>query len=127
VSATRLAYYDESPDLVPWSDAAVSAADVSKEVVMDVDIELVDPRDIDWEVWEPSYRINLWTPRGTPPAAWSCSTYEVTGADVEAVLAWTKSQVQDGMTFTILVVVRNGLDTLGVVRLAGEDPTRSNG
>ena len=82
----------------------------------------VDPRDITWEVWDPSYRVTFW------PAeildGWSGREYEVTGGDVSAVFDWARENARSGESFTAFAVVARGGD-IGLVRLLGDDPTRN--
>jgi hypothetical protein len=94
-------------------------------------VRSVDPRDIAWEVDTPAYRVYFWSlPLGPPPSgegrrAWSSDEYEVEDADVSAVLEWANFEASPGRTFTLYAVVhRNG--TIGLVRLAGVDPTKSS-
>lgn len=73
----------------------------------------VDPRDETWELVEPRYRVYFWA--GTASDEW-----EVSGADVQEVLAWAEANRGD-RTYTLYACVPH--DGLGLVRLAGEDPT----
>jgi hypothetical protein len=89
----------------------------------------VDPRDTLWEVEHPTYRVHIWSPMPQPehvaPAdqAWSCSEYDVTGADVEEVLAWARDRAPSNGTYTVFL---RGTDKgePGLFRLAGWEPTR---
>jgi hypothetical protein len=86
----------------------------------EVDARLVDPRDARWEQWNPAYRVSLWTQSGD---GWASREFEIGGADVSDVLDWIREQ-RDVETFTLYAVVDRGEDR-GLVRLAGNDPTRS--
>jgi len=80
----------------------------------------VDPRDTRWEVWSPAYRIFLWSRSNE---AWASREFEIGAADVDDVLDWIREQ-SDAEMFTLYATVDRG-DDLGLVRLAGTDPTRS--
>jgi hypothetical protein len=73
----------------------------------------VDPRDETWELADPRYRVYFWA--GTASDEW-----KVSGADVHEVLAWAEANRGD-RTYTLYACVPQ--DGLGLVRLAGEDPT----
>jgi hypothetical protein len=84
--------------------------------------EPVDPRDQRWEVWTPAYRVCFWRSIGAD--AWSAREFEVTGSDVESVLAWAREEAADSESYQVFAVLeRDG--EIGVVRLLGADPTRS--
>jgi hypothetical protein len=77
----------------------------------------VDPRDETWEVDLPLYRVYFWD------AEASSDEYELSGAeDVAEVLRWAESD-RDGRSFTMYACIPR--DGLGLVRVAGADPTRS--
>lgn len=76
----------------------------------------MDPRDERWEVDQPAYRVTFWT--GSSHA----EEWEVTGGDVPDVLAWIDEQRRD-RGFTLWAAVAQP-DGIGLVRLAGVDPTR---
>jgi hypothetical protein len=86
----------------------------------DVDARLVDPRDARWELWTPAYRVSLWTRSSD---GWASREFEIGDADVNDVLDWIQEQ-RDVETFTLYAIVDQG-DDRGLVRLAGNDPTRS--
>jgi hypothetical protein len=75
----------------------------------------VDPRDQRWEDDSPAYRVYFWTGDS------SCEEWQLTGADVDEVLAWADEHA-DGRTMSIWVV-RSDADGVGLIRLAGVDPT----
>lgn len=85
----------------------------------ELDARLVDPRDSHWELWNPTYRVVLWTRSGN---AWASREFEIDAAEVDDVLDWIRQQ-GDTETFTLYAVVDQGKDR-GLVRLAGSDPTR---
>ena len=79
----------------------------------------VDPRDAQWEDVHPVFRVYFWD--GTD--AWSSDEYEVADADVAEVLAWARSQLPvKGTEFTVYLQRREA-DRVGLVLLAGRDPT----
>lgn len=74
----------------------------------------VDPRDANWEVETPRYRVYFWTSDA------ASSEYELTGGDVQDVLEWAERH-RGRRTYTLYACVdENGM---GLVRLAGVDPT----
>jgi hypothetical protein len=82
----------------------------------------VDPRDTTWEVWDPSYRVYFWYHQVL--GGWVCREYEVTGGDVSALFDWANENTKSGETFMMFAVVARGGE-IGLVRLSGDDPTRS--
>jgi hypothetical protein len=74
----------------------------------------VDPRDQTGELEDPRYRVYFWA--GTASDEW-----EISGADVQEVLARAEANRGD-RTYTLYACVPEK-DGLGLVRLAGEDPT----
>jgi hypothetical protein len=83
----------------------------------------IDPRDQGREVWRPTYRVYFWRP--VSPTGWGSREFEVSGGDIVAILDWAERHADGGETFTVFVVVDEG-DRLGLVRLAGVDPTRTS-
>ena len=81
---------------------------------------LVDPRDTGWEVWTPAFRVYFWRLIGDE---YSSREFEISNADITMVLDWANLQASDDETYTVFAVVDRGGD-LGLVRLAGDDPTR---
>ena len=81
-----------------------------------------DPRDQRWEVWDPTYRVCFST--RVSPVGWKSREFEVSDGDIVEVLDWAEWDADDGEIFTVFAIVGDG-DRFGVVRLAGEDPTRS--
>jgi hypothetical protein len=78
-----------------------------------MEIRSVDPRDQEWEVKDPKYRVYYFDAKG------ASDEYEVTGADVSEVLDWAERQRGD-RTFAIYACVPQ--DGLGLLRLRGRDP-----
>ena len=92
-------------------------------------IEGVDPRDTQWEVDRPVYRVYFWHQPPAPAGAaqeqvmWHCDEYrliETTG--VEEVLDWAHSGARPDQTFT-LYLEHHDAHRSGLVRLLGMDPT----
>jgi hypothetical protein len=82
-----------------------------------VEIARVDPRDETWEVDLPLYRVYFWD------AEARSDEYELSGAeDVAEIIRWAESD-SDGRSFTVYACVPG--DGVGLVRVAGTDPTRS--
>jgi hypothetical protein len=82
----------------------------------------VDPRDTSWEVSDPRFRVYFWRSLGE---SWASREFELSAADVVAVLAWAAAQAEDDETYSVHCVVENA-DGAGLVRLAGTDPTRTD-
>jgi hypothetical protein len=92
-------------------------------------IEGVDPRDIEWEVDQPVYRVYFWH---RPPAQLGIPQermgYHCQGdrlrdaADVYEVLDWAGRTARAEQTFTLYVEhLESG--SLGLIHLFGRDPT----
>ncbi|WP_196942905.1 hypothetical protein [Streptomyces sclerotialus] len=74
----------------------------------------VDPRDTTWEQDAATYRAYFWD--GSANAS---DDYEVTGADVEEVLAWAHVKAEEtGSAYTLYVRVTDEGGP-GLVRLSG--------
>lgn len=87
----------------------------------DLRVESVDPRDQDWELWEPTYRVYFFRPFDD---GWASRELEVSGGDVVSTLAWASEHASEGETCQVFCVVQDARG-IGLVRLAGEDPTRT--
>ncbi|MFJ8677701.1 hypothetical protein [Streptomyces sp. NPDC093589] len=74
----------------------------------------VDPHDTTWEQDDATYRAYFWD-----RSARASDEYEVTGADVEDVLAWARAKAAEaGSTYTLYVRVADE-GRPGLVRLSG--------
>ncbi|MFE0174606.1 hypothetical protein ACFWZ2_20000 [Streptomyces sp. NPDC059002] len=74
----------------------------------------VDPRDTAWEHDDAVYRAYFWD-----KAQGASDEYEVTGADVEEVLAWVRARAAGtGSAYTLYARVMDG-GRPGLVRLGG--------
>jgi hypothetical protein len=80
----------------------------------------VDPRDSAWELWNPSYRVCFWSRHGD---GWLSRVFDIADVDVDAVLGWVAENDAESDAFTVSAVVDHGADR-GLIRLAGNDPTR---
>jgi hypothetical protein len=90
-----------------------------------MDVQPVDPRDTTWEIGEPAYRVYFWRRVPQPigfPMGISAEEFEVTGADVQEVIAWGEATAGSDRTYTLYVLVQRPEGELGLVRLAGVDP-----
>jgi hypothetical protein len=82
----------------------------------------IDPRDVGWEVWDPAYRVRFWAPLAS--GGWTVRDFEVAAPDVSAALSWAEQHRERGEVTQVFAVVPQR-DDLGVVRLVGDDPTRT--
>src|SRR5689334_21352421 len=102
----------------------VGAAGLSHDLV--VRAMPVDPRDERWASHSPAYRVYFWQPVGPgEQSAWRSDEWELTEADVDEVLAWADAHA-DGRAMSAWVVHRDA-DGVGLIRLAGIDPTADPG
>jgi hypothetical protein len=92
-------------------------------------VESTDPRDTEWEVEEPVYRVYFWhqplAPNGVPRehAMFHSDEYRLSEAvDVGEVLDWARTTARPDQTFTLYVEHRHG-DSPGLIHLLGVDPT----
>jgi hypothetical protein len=93
--------------------------------------EGADPRDVSWEVEQPSYRVYIWH---QPPApsevskeqvGYRCDEYRLRDAsDIGDVLDWAHRTARPEQTFSLYVEHRDS-DGLGLIQLAGTNPTVS--
>lgn len=92
-----------------------------------MDVRRVDPRDTTWEVDETAYRVYFWRPVPQPigsPTGFASEEFEITGSDVEGVIAWADATAGSKRTYALYALVRCREGELGLVRLAGADPLR---
>ncbi|MEO5664472.1 MAG: hypothetical protein ABIR39_14435 [Nocardioides sp.] len=92
-------------------------------------VEGVDPRDSQWEIAWPVYRVYFWHQPPAPPGVaqeqvmWHCDEYRLSdAADVAEVLDWARNSARPDQTFTIYVEHRDAQRS-GLARLLGVDPT----
>jgi hypothetical protein len=132
--AARLALHGRHDTPAPFASAAPRPAppDDSTHVsarceTERVDVRPVDPRDTTWEVDGPAYRVYFWKPVPQPIGlhkGFESEEFEVTGADVQEVIAWAEVTVGSDRTYSLYVLVRCLEGELGLVRLAATDPLR---
>jgi hypothetical protein len=97
--------------------------------VQAVFVQGIDPRDTEWEVERPVYRVYFWhqphAPEGVAPehVMFHSDEYRLSGApDVAEVLDWARTTARPDQTFTLYVEHRHG-DSPGLIHLMGVDPT----
>lgn len=78
-----------------------------------MEIRTVDPRDQEWVIPDPKYRVYFFDSKG------ASDEYELEGADVAEVLEWAETERGD-RTFVLYACVPH--DRSGLLRLAGHDP-----
>jgi hypothetical protein len=76
----------------------------------------VDPRDQRWGIDHPRYRVYFWSSDS------ACDEYELSGGDVHEVIAWAEERSRGGGHYVLYAVVPDD-DGVGLIRLAGTDPT----
>lgn len=79
-----------------------------------MEIRGVDPRDAEWEIPDPKYRVYFHDAKG------AFDEYEVTAANVAEVMSWAEARKGDRTFLLYACVPHNGL---GLLRLAGHHPT----
>jgi len=95
-----------------------------------VDVEPLDPRDSEWAVERPAYRVLLWRPLEVPrPAAgatpYQSRAYRLLGADdVHEVLRWA-GEVAAAEETCVVYLESTDAGSPGVLRLVGTDPTEA--
>jgi hypothetical protein len=89
----------------------------------------IDPRDSEWEVEGPVYRVYPWrqplAPEGVAQehGMFHSAEYRLSGAvDVSEVLDWARTTAMNDQMFTLYVEHRHG-DSPGPIHLMGVDPT----
>ena len=93
----------------------------------------VDPRDIEWERPQPTYRVYFWEQAPAVPSVegavpgWRCEEWRLSdAADAHEVLRWIPTVSRD-RSYTLYVETCSGAEErLGLIRLAGTDPTISD-
>jgi hypothetical protein len=94
--------------------------------------EPVDSLDAEWENGGPTYRVYFWHQPLPPPGVaqesmgYHCEPWRVREArDLFEVAGWARGRAR-GRTFT-LYVEHTEANRLGLIRLAGADPTDASG
>jgi hypothetical protein len=92
-------------------------------------VHSIDPRDTEWEVEGPDYRVYLWHQPPAPAGVaqehmmFHCKEYRLSDAvDVSEVLEWARTTARPDQTFTLYVEHHHG-GSPGLIRLMGVDPT----
>jgi hypothetical protein len=91
-----------------------------------MEIAQIDPRDITWEVRDPTYRVYFWTVTDHVSSEWRITE----AIDVHEVIAWAEAQ-RGERTYELFIeyvhrdasAAGEGADEPGLIRLAGADPT----
>lgn len=82
----------------------------------------VDPRDTDWEISQPAYRVYFWEKqRNNEDSGWAAEEWELQDADIGEVLDWRNEKAKGRLSVLYACVSYD--DALGLVRLSGTDPT----
>jgi hypothetical protein len=92
-------------------------------------VDGIEPRDTEWEVEGPVYRVYFWhqplAPEGVDQeqVMFHSDEYRLSGAvDVGEVMDWARTTARPDQTFTLYVEHRHG-DSRGLIHLMGIDPT----
>jgi hypothetical protein len=86
-----------------------------------VKAEPVDPRDTNWEIDEPAYRVYFWSqPR--PGQMWVSDEWELTETDVAGALRWADANANHRQF--VLYACIDAFEGLALIHLLGTDPTR---
>jgi hypothetical protein len=92
-------------------------------------VHSIDPRDTEWEVEGPVYRVYFWHQPLAPDGVaqehgmFHSAEYRLSGAvDVSEALDWARTTARPDQTFTLYVEHRHG-DSPGLIHLMGVDPT----
>lgn len=86
----------------------------------------IDPRDIAWELQDPTYRVYFWAVQSSASYEWRITD----AASVHEVIAWVEAE-RGGCTYELFIehIDRRSsgagewIEELGLIRLAGDDPT----
>jgi hypothetical protein len=91
-------------------------------------IRTVDPRDTEWQVDRPRYRVVMWERAeepsvSAPDPGFRAAEFELSEVrDIEEVLSWAGERSRPGVTVAVYALL--DLDgKRGLVRLSGSDPT----
>jgi hypothetical protein len=88
-----------------------------------MDVFPVDPRDTQWEVSHPTYRVTFWRrdAKNQHSPGWVAEEWSIKGADIDQVLIWARDNAQT-RSFIIYANITDP-DGPGLIRLFGTDPT----
>ena len=85
-------------------------------------VQPVDPRDTEWEVDRPAYRVYFWQQLdGGVDAGWASEEWQIEGADVQEVLAWADADASHRAYGLYVCSTCEGVP--GLIRLNGPDRT----
>ena len=90
-------------------------------------VQRVDPRDQQWEIAKPTYRVYFWA-RLEPENAgsgWASDEWQLKDADISEVLRWAQADAASRRFVAYVEVTHDQPGSLGLVRLAGTDPTNT--
>jgi hypothetical protein len=79
----------------------------------------VDPRDVEWEVESPNYRVYFWQHRD---GTWVSDEFELDVGDVTEAICWAEEN-SAGRDYVLYAVIPAEGGRVGLVRLNGSDPT----
>ena len=85
-----------------------------------LDAHKVDPRDTQWEIDQPPYRVHFFERRGAQQPTWESEEWELNASDVTDVLAWAEATSRD-RPHVVYAYVSSDSGS-GLVRLFGSDP-----
>jgi hypothetical protein len=95
-----------------------------------MNVRPVDPRDTEWQVDRPLYRVVVWEPTtkgsdGPKELGFHAAEFELSEVrDIDEVLAWVRERSRSGVMATVYVVV-DLAGRRGLIRLVGSDPTQT--
>ncbi len=89
----------------------------------------VDERDSKWEVDFPTFRVFVWRQQAIAGDAsesmgWEVDVYELANVDVHQAISWAEDRVGSNGMYTLFVCHTNSNGEMGMLRLAGIEPTR---
>lgn len=86
-------------------------------------VDRVDPRDIQWEVEFPAYRVYFWRHASeSDSSGWASEEWELQVDNVSDALAWAEENSKL-RPFAVYARVPPA-DGIGLIRLFGSDPSR---
>jgi len=80
----------------------------------------VDPRDQDWAVDTPKYRVYFWS--RLDGDSWKSDEWELDAADVTEAICWAEDH-SAGRDYVLYAVLPAQDGRVGLIRLNGSDPT----
>lgn len=98
-----------------------------------MDVRRVDPRSATWEIASPRYRVYFWTLQRSARVpsdsdGYTATEFELTGAaSVQEVLEWVEASSAPAHSSYTVYVLADADEGVGLIRLAGLDPTQPSG